>query len=294
MFEVEMLIGPIVGGAIGFVTNSLAIKMLFRPLRPIVIFGKTMPFTPGMIPKEQKRIAAEIGRVVESELLDLEILKSKLRSPEIYSCISHSIHSFMDSLSEIEVTLQEYLESDLQIQDINFYKSIAVENISVAITKSIQNSNISEVIVNEILNALKDHLGPLKMFVGDSFIATISEKAKELINQFIRDRIYDYVFNSTTEEVDKFFDQPMSEFAQKLMEYEDLITDMANKIYTKFIDTQVESILQKINIAQVIEEKVKNYSPAKLEQLILQVVQKELNAIIYLGIVLGAIIGCLM
>ncbi|MCL6616572.1 MAG: DUF445 family protein, partial [Anoxybacillus ayderensis] len=38
-----------VGALIGGMTNSLAIKMLFRPYRPMYIAGRRIPFTPGLI-----------------------------------------------------------------------------------------------------------------------------------------------------------------------------------------------------------------------------------------------------
>ena len=42
---------PLVGALIGFITNVLAIKMLFRPLRPHYLFGLRIPFTPGILPR---------------------------------------------------------------------------------------------------------------------------------------------------------------------------------------------------------------------------------------------------
>ncbi|MDP7742500.1 MAG: DUF445 family protein, partial [Lentisphaeria bacterium] len=38
---------PIVGAIIGALTNQIAIKMLFRPYRPIMIGSLTLPLTPG-------------------------------------------------------------------------------------------------------------------------------------------------------------------------------------------------------------------------------------------------------
>ena len=60
---------PIVGAAIGALTNQIAIKMLFRPYRPIKIGGWTLPMTPGVIPRNRERIAANIAHTFESKLL---------------------------------------------------------------------------------------------------------------------------------------------------------------------------------------------------------------------------------
>ena len=44
---------PILGGLIGYYTNDIAIKMLFRPYKVLYIFGRKVPFTPGLIPSNQ-------------------------------------------------------------------------------------------------------------------------------------------------------------------------------------------------------------------------------------------------
>ncbi len=47
------IIGALIGAVIGYITNWLAIKMLFRPREAKYIFGMKLPFTPGLIPKEK-------------------------------------------------------------------------------------------------------------------------------------------------------------------------------------------------------------------------------------------------
>lgn len=64
-----MALPPITGGIIGYYTNDLAIKMLFRPYRAIKIGDRTLPFTPGLIPKNQSRLALRISNAIMSSLL---------------------------------------------------------------------------------------------------------------------------------------------------------------------------------------------------------------------------------
>jgi uncharacterized membrane protein YheB (UPF0754 family) len=47
---VKILLPPLLGAIIGYVTNALAIRMLFRPLREYRIGPFRVPFTPGIIP----------------------------------------------------------------------------------------------------------------------------------------------------------------------------------------------------------------------------------------------------
>lgn len=49
--ELSYLLGPLTGGIIGYFTNWLAIKMMFRPHKAKYIFGMKIPFTPGLMPK---------------------------------------------------------------------------------------------------------------------------------------------------------------------------------------------------------------------------------------------------
>lgn len=66
----QIVIPPIVGFFIGWTTNWLAIKMLFRPHKEKHLLGLRLPFTPGIIPKEKGRIAKAIGDVISKNLMN--------------------------------------------------------------------------------------------------------------------------------------------------------------------------------------------------------------------------------
>ncbi|HAE92063.1 MAG TPA: DUF445 domain-containing protein, partial [Tissierella sp.] len=74
----KILIPIIVGATIGYFTNWLAIKMLFRPHYEKKIMGVKVPFTPGLIPKERHRIAKSIGETVGVYLLSPETIVESL------------------------------------------------------------------------------------------------------------------------------------------------------------------------------------------------------------------------
>ena len=63
---------PLLGAFIGYVTNYIAIRMLFRPLRPWRIFGVRLPLTPGIIPAKRGELAERMGDMVGSHLLTSE------------------------------------------------------------------------------------------------------------------------------------------------------------------------------------------------------------------------------
>lgn len=81
----SFLLPPVLGAFIGYGTNDLAIRMLFRPYRPIYLFKRQLPFTPGMIPKEQGRIALKVASTITTHLLtpdEIQRLSRRLVSEE--------------------------------------------------------------------------------------------------------------------------------------------------------------------------------------------------------------------
>lgn len=70
----------VVGALIGGITNSIAIKMLFRPYKAIYIGKFRVPFTPGLIPKRRAELADQLGKLVVNHLLTVEGLQQKLSS----------------------------------------------------------------------------------------------------------------------------------------------------------------------------------------------------------------------
>jgi uncharacterized membrane protein YheB (UPF0754 family) len=72
----------IVGGLIGWITNILAIKLLFRPITPVKIPILNIEIL-GLIPKRKNEIAANIGEIISNELLSMDdILNQALKSSD--------------------------------------------------------------------------------------------------------------------------------------------------------------------------------------------------------------------
>ena len=85
------VVPPLAGAIIGYVTNAVAIKMLFRPLREIRLLGLRLPFTPGILPRQRHILAEGIGRMVERELLTPEVLRERLNRPAVREEVQRSL-----------------------------------------------------------------------------------------------------------------------------------------------------------------------------------------------------------
>ena len=106
-----MILTPLVGAAIGYFTNMLAIAMLFRPHTEKRIGRLRIPFTPGLIPKERKRIAERVAITVSKNLLTPEALAKELASSDVSSVIARaaSLASSFIRGSEIEGLINKTL-----------------------------------------------------------------------------------------------------------------------------------------------------------------------------------------
>lgn len=76
----KILFMVIVGGLIGWMTNVIAIKLLFRPLRPVKLpFGMEIV---GLIPKRRFDIAKNIGETVHNDLVTMDDIGQRLLTDE--------------------------------------------------------------------------------------------------------------------------------------------------------------------------------------------------------------------
>jgi uncharacterized membrane protein YheB (UPF0754 family) len=68
----------LISGFIGWITNWIAIKMLFHPRKPIRILGITIQ---GIFPKNQSQFAQKLGKLVSGEFLSFADIEKKISEP---------------------------------------------------------------------------------------------------------------------------------------------------------------------------------------------------------------------
>ena len=76
----NLLFMVIVGTFIGWVTNYIAIKLLFRPYNEINILGFKLQ---GVIPKRRKELAENIGKTINAELISIKDITNTIDSMEL-------------------------------------------------------------------------------------------------------------------------------------------------------------------------------------------------------------------
>lgn len=89
---------PLVGAFIGYTTNHVAIRMLFRPLRPWHILGVRVPMTPGVIPAKRGQLAENIGEMVGGQLLTGEDIRRALAGERFQNELRQLLDGRLDTL----------------------------------------------------------------------------------------------------------------------------------------------------------------------------------------------------
>lgn len=140
-----------IGALTGWITNWIAVKMLFHPKEPIkLLFFKVQ----GVFPKRQKVMAEKLGHIVASELFSIDDVINKMKSAdnkEVLAFVEDKIDDFINlKLSATMPMLAMFLNDDLK----NKIKStllIEIEEIIPGVIESYSNKLKNEVDVKEIV-----------------------------------------------------------------------------------------------------------------------------------------------
>ena len=97
---IHWLAPPVLGAFIGYLTNRVAIRMLFRPLKAWRVLGIRVPMTPGVIPSKRSELADNMGEVVGEHLLTSEELGQALGTSEfrgaLRGLLEERLHAFLE------------------------------------------------------------------------------------------------------------------------------------------------------------------------------------------------------
>lgn len=317
--EASYIIAPLLGGVIGYITNDIAIRMLFRPHTAKYVFGIHIPFTPGIIPKEKGRIAEAVGGVISENLMNKDVLEKYLLSEDMIGKVRSAVEEFIVIQQRNSETVVQFLGHYLSKEEID----TIVQNINHSITKQtyekLADSTVGEKVAHiaidhvaqkltingaqELLSGIGGALGGLGgmaagLFGGNivaRFLGMLREPAEHFlaknINTMLRDNGEEIVSNMIGGEVDNFLNKPVS----KLLEgHEEQLAQAVNtieSIYRSIITEHLPKILQSIDISKIVRERINEMDVNETEKLIFQVMDKELKAIVWLGALLGLVMG---
>lgn len=293
IMQLNFIIKPLIGAVIGYVTNDIAVKMLFRPLKPIYIGKFHVPFTPGIIPKGQDRLAKAIGAAVGNSLLTPEILKETLLSENVVNELEKQLDIMLQNLSGDESTVDSKLQPVLDQIAVDSLDDRILNVLTQKLGNSLISMNVGDIVANEVLAAVQAKAkGTLfSMFLKPSMLAPITDEIKIRSNKYIEDHGAEKIGAFIKEEYASFKEQPISSLFSN--RNTDKLKEVIENLYSMVINNYAEKFLSNLNLSKIVEEKIKAMETKEVEELLLSIMKKELRAIVNLGAVIGFILGLL-
>jgi uncharacterized membrane protein YheB (UPF0754 family) len=292
MTVLNYISGPLIGALIGYITNFIAVKMLFHPYKPIKIFGLTLPFTPGIIPRRKPKLAKAISNAVGNELFTEDDLKEILISNKIKETVSDAIYVKAEELiskTPMELSLNiTSEEKSLEIKD----KTCAL--VTDKIIEGAREIDIGAIISErgaDVIKEKRSSLGMFGMFITDELINSLLEQLKDKVNEFIDTDGSELIRLKAEDKLSSVYKTPISQYLEGYEIDKDLIKNKIEEIYEVIIKKSLSTLKGKIDIASVVERKVNDMSVKELEALCLSVMKRELGAVINLGALIGFVIG---
>lgn len=148
---------PIIGAFIGWVTNYIAIKMLFHPRKPLKVLFLTFH---GIFPKNKSRIANKLGTVVQRDLINFSDIKERFKDPDALGNFKEEIAVRIDDAIRERLAKAPVLNSIVPepfVQSVHKTIVKEIENnlpqvIESSITKIEQKLDIQELVRNKVSN----------------------------------------------------------------------------------------------------------------------------------------------
>lgn len=146
----------LIGAMIGWITNFIAVKMLFRPYKEInLIFFKIQ----GLLPKRKNEIGIGIAEVVNNELVSIKDIISKISPEDIEENIGVIVDKILESKLKEEIIknfpMAAFFLSDSMLEKIrNIIKQSILEHKEEMITVFAEylenNVDIKSIIVDKV------------------------------------------------------------------------------------------------------------------------------------------------
>lgn len=245
-----------ISGMIGFLTNWIAITMLFRPLQKRPLLGQ------GLIPSQKDRIARRLAQAVSEDLINPDIIKQKIQSSQAVSRFREQAILHIQSVTE-----KQKFRDDMKVWILDYISSL------------VQDAEFKQKISNQILEGLEESL-------QDKVVERIALKTYSLfrgqsLQTFIEELVSGLPVSAerNIEAIDDYLQQLPSKIKHSSTKIDDLITQALYKL------------INQLNVETLVEENLQAYDEQKLETMIQKSTNEQLKTIQYLGAVLGTIGG---
>ncbi len=169
----KITILAMIGALIGWVTNILAIRLIFRPINPLKIPGTNIQFQ-GLIPKRRNEIAKSIGETIEKELVTMEEILGRVLEKQNKSNILKDIKDKVQAI--ITQKIPALLPRTFRNLILNYTQEVLETELEPAINEFIEdfiNSAKNRVRIGEMVENKINEFDLLKL---ESIIISISRR----------------------------------------------------------------------------------------------------------------------
>jgi uncharacterized membrane protein YheB (UPF0754 family) len=287
--SISFFVGPAVGAVIGYFTNYLAVKMLFRPYTEKRIGRLRLPFTPGVIPRRRKDLARALGEAVGKRLVTREDLAALLLSDDSVKALTDvAVQTlFGDESSPISRKLASLLGEDNEKE--------AKEGIDLAITdavaEALASADLGTVLLREGVAALRIGNPMLGMFLGDELIERIAPAVNERLSSFLQENGRAQLLPAVEAQTSAILADDLPTLLGKIGLSREMLSAAAERAVKGTLTAFLPVLLDHVDLCSIVESKINEMDVRELEALILSVMKRELGAVVNLGAVIGFVLG---
>ena len=284
----KYIAAPLIGALIGYCTNYIAVKMLFRPRHEKYFFGHKVPLTPGAIPKGKTRLAKSVGDVISNHLVTSEDIESKALNEETEAAVTERIMKMLKS--DIDSGFRAISSSEEEYEMITTNLDYAVTLRMADAVKSINFSDIIRVKGGQIIG---EQLGGfmLGMFINPEMIDGILGSISDNIGRYVDDHCYNFLAPEVSRSMEKLRGDNIYDMITSNGVSDEELRAKVREIYRKTIKAVIPELIAKMDIASMVRSKIEDMEVEQLEDMVMEVMSKELTTIVNLGALIGFILG---
>lgn len=289
----KLIAVPVIGAIIGYATNWIAVKMLFRPHHEVRLWGIKLPFTPGVIPKGQGRLARAVGKAVEEQLLTKEVLSRVLLSEETKNKVKAAVCDWIKREKHSTLTLEKAAVGLTSEETVEHFLEEGKEQVTEAIAQKITEMNPGKMVADKVLEAAKEKLAEsmFGMMIGGSMLEPIAQMVEERLNEHLEDNGKEYIGKIVDAEADKLKEYTVGEVLFMLEEKEIDLPQIVVNVYEKLVNEKLADVMKALNLSGIVEDRINAMEVAEVEELLLSIMKRELRAVVNLGALIGLVLG---
>ena len=276
------------GALIGYGTNALAVEMLFRPYAPKYIGKWKLPFTPGLIPKEQGRIADSLGELIEKELFAPEVVSKALDTPEAKASIGAWLDQLFATAAASEKTPRELLVEVFGEEEYIQKREDLSSLLCTYLVKKATQAKLGESFARQLSHRTDEKLPFLRSgSLEDVYVNTLGKLIDRELEKSLPEIVQQYVYR----EAGTFLGTPLSVTVKKYEgELPRLKDGLMGLIHAAIIGA-LPQLLSSGHIKNLVVSRIDSLAPRELNTMLKGLMKKELAAIEWLGALLGGILG---